>query len=70
MTRPTLSARAAGLATLALATMLAGSALADGTVNIYSYRQPDIIKPVRKAAKGIVDVSDQHAVVGRTTGRT
>lgn len=49
MTRHILASRAAGLAALALATMLAGSALADGTVNIYSYRQPDIIKPVLDA---------------------
>lgn len=29
--------------------LMAGPALADGTVNIYSYRQPDIIKPVLDA---------------------
>lgn len=49
MTRQIISRRAAGLAALALATVMAGSALADGVVNIYSYRQPDIIKPVLDA---------------------
>jgi len=39
----------AACASLAIATLFAGSALADGTVNIYSYRQPDIIKPVLDA---------------------
>jgi len=34
---------------LATATLISGSALADGVVNIYSYRQPDIIKPVLDA---------------------
>ena len=33
----------------ALAALFAGSALADGVVNIYSYRQPDLIKPVLDA---------------------
>jgi len=39
----------AGCAVLAAATMLAGTALAEGQVNIYSYRQPDLIKPVLEA---------------------
>ncbi|PSJ57544.1 Fe(3+) ABC transporter substrate-binding protein [Kumtagia ephedrae] len=39
----------AGCAALAFATLFAGAASADGTVNIYSYRQPDIIKPVLDA---------------------
>jgi iron(III) transport system substrate-binding protein len=43
-----LSARTA-LAAFAFTTLLAGSALADGVVNIYSYRQPDLIKPVLDA---------------------
>jgi iron(III) transport system substrate-binding protein len=34
---------------LAIATLSAGSALADGVVNIYTYRQPDLIKPVLDA---------------------
>lgn len=42
------SARIA-LATFAFTTLFAGSALADGVVNIYSYRQPDLIKPVLDA---------------------
>jgi iron(III) transport system substrate-binding protein len=42
-----LSARTA-LAAFAF-TLVAGSALADGVVNIYSYRQPDLIKPVLDA---------------------
>jgi iron(III) transport system substrate-binding protein len=33
----------------ALGALFAGSALADGVVNIYSYRQPDLIKPVLDA---------------------
>ncbi|MBA3449381.1 MAG: Fe(3+) ABC transporter substrate-binding protein [Pseudaminobacter sp.] len=41
--------RAAGSAAFALAALFAGSALADGVVNIYSYRQPDLIKPVLDA---------------------
>lgn len=43
-----LSARSA-LAAFAFATLFSGSALADGVVNIYSYRQPDLIKPVLDA---------------------
>lgn len=39
----------AGYAAFALATLFAGSALADGTVNVYTYRQPDLIKPVLDA---------------------
>ena len=31
------------------AALFASSATADGTVNIYSYRQPDLIKPVLDA---------------------
>jgi iron(III) transport system substrate-binding protein len=42
------SARSA-VAGLAIATLFAGSALADGVVNVYSYRQPDLIKPVLDA---------------------
>ncbi|WP_353642414.1 Fe(3+) ABC transporter substrate-binding protein [Mesorhizobium sp. WSM2239] len=41
--------KAAGCAAFAFAALFAGSALADGTVNIYSYRQPDLIKPVLDA---------------------
>jgi iron(III) transport system substrate-binding protein len=41
--------RLAGSAIVAFTTLFAGTALADGTVNIYSYRQPDIIKPVLDA---------------------
>ncbi|MEO9612222.1 MAG: Fe(3+) ABC transporter substrate-binding protein [Nitratireductor sp.] len=40
--------RSAGIAAFAL-TFLAGPALADGEVNIYSYRQPDLIKPLLDA---------------------
>ena len=36
-------------AALFLATLLAGPAAADGTVNIYTYRQPDLIQPVLDA---------------------
>ncbi|MGD9915452.1 MAG: Fe(3+) ABC transporter substrate-binding protein [Rhizobiaceae bacterium] len=39
---------AVGLA-FALAALNAGAAFADGVVNIYSYRQPDLIKPVLDA---------------------
>ncbi|MDQ6435160.1 Fe(3+) ABC transporter substrate-binding protein [Mesorhizobium sp. LHD-90] len=49
MTKEHFRSRIAGCAALAFATVFAGSALADGTVNIYSYRQPDIIKPVLDA---------------------
>lgn len=46
----TISRRRTIAACLAAATaILASPALADGTVNIYSYRQPDIIKPVLDA---------------------
>jgi len=41
--------KAAGYAAFALATLFAGSALADGTVNIYTYRQPELIQPVLDA---------------------
>lgn len=40
---------ALALCTSLAATALAGPALADGVVNIYSYRQPDLIKPVLDA---------------------
>ena len=36
-------------AALLLAATLASPAAADGTVNIYTYRQPDLIKPVLDA---------------------
>ena len=36
-------------AALFLATLLAGPAAAEGTVNIYTYRQPDLIQPVLDA---------------------
>ncbi|WP_442579026.1 Fe(3+) ABC transporter substrate-binding protein [Mesorhizobium sp. ASY16-5R] len=49
MTKGNARSKIAGYAALAIATLFAGSALADGTVNIYSYRQPDIIKPVLDA---------------------
>lgn len=39
----------AGCAAFVATTMLVGTALADGQVNIYSYRQPDLIKPVLDA---------------------
>jgi iron(III) transport system substrate-binding protein len=41
--------KTAGCAAFAIAAFFAGSALAEGTVNIYSYRQPDLIKPVLDA---------------------
>ena len=41
--------RLAGLAAFAASALVAGSALADGTVNIYTYRQPELIKPVLDA---------------------
>ena len=44
-TRPKL----AGLAALAALALAAGSALAEGSVNIYTYRQPELIKPVLDA---------------------
>ncbi|HEY6632742.1 MAG TPA: iron ABC transporter substrate-binding protein, partial [Rhizobiaceae bacterium] len=37
------------VAAIALATLFTGAAHADGTVNIYTYRQPDLIKPVLDA---------------------
>jgi iron(III) transport system substrate-binding protein len=49
MTKGDMRSKAVALATAAFATLFAGSALADATVNIYSYRQPDIIKPVLDA---------------------
>jgi iron(III) transport system substrate-binding protein len=49
MTKGNLRSKIAAGAALAFATLFAGSALADGVVNIYSYRQPDIIKPVLDA---------------------
>jgi len=36
-------------AAFALATMFSGAAYADGTVNIYTYRQPELIQPVLDA---------------------
>jgi iron(III) transport system substrate-binding protein len=39
----------AGLAAFAASALAAGGALADGTVNIYTYRQPELIKPVLDA---------------------
>jgi len=39
----------AAAAAFAMVALSAGAALADGVVNIYSYRQPDIIKPVLDA---------------------
>lgn len=36
-------------ATILAAALLSGAALADGVVNIYTYRQPDLIKPVLDA---------------------
>jgi iron(III) transport system substrate-binding protein len=49
MTKRDMRSKAVAIATAAFATLFAGSALADGVVNIYSYRQPDIIKPVLDA---------------------
>src|SRR5262245_2784316 len=49
MTKDSVRSKLAGYAALVFTTLFAGSALADGTVNIYSYRQPDIIKPVLDA---------------------
>src|SRR5262245_32676564 len=49
MTKGDIRSKVVAVATAAFATLFAGSALADGTVNIYSYRQPDIIKPVLDA---------------------
>ncbi|MVA99456.1 extracellular solute-binding protein [Nitratireductor sp. CAU 1489] len=48
MTHATDRFRRAGIAAFAL-TFLAGPALAEGEVNIYSYRQPDLIKPLLDA---------------------
>jgi iron(III) transport system substrate-binding protein len=39
----------AGYAALAFATLFASTAMADGTVNIYTYRQPELIQPVLDA---------------------
>jgi iron(III) transport system substrate-binding protein len=39
----------AGYAAFALAALFAGTAQADGTVNIYTYRQPELIQPVLDA---------------------
>ena len=39
----------AGYAAFTLATLFAGTALADGTVNVYTYRQPELIQPVLDA---------------------
>jgi iron(III) transport system substrate-binding protein len=39
----------AGSVVFTLVSLSAGTAFADGTVNIYSYRQPDLIKPVLDA---------------------
>ena len=49
MTKGNMRSKVVAFTTAAFATLFAGSALADGTVNIYSYRQPDIIKPVLDA---------------------
>jgi iron(III) transport system substrate-binding protein len=49
MTKGDMRSKVVAIATAAFATLFAGSALADGVVNIYSYRQPDIIKPVLDA---------------------
>jgi iron(III) transport system substrate-binding protein len=49
MTKRDMRSKAVAAATAAFATLFAGSALANGVVNIYSYRQPDIIKPVLDA---------------------
>jgi len=37
------------VAAFALATLFTGAAYADGTVNIYTYRQPELIQPVLDA---------------------
>jgi iron(III) transport system substrate-binding protein len=42
-------ARTAGFAAFALALATSSAALADGSVNIYTYRQPELIKPVLDA---------------------
>jgi iron(III) transport system substrate-binding protein len=52
MTRPTARLFRAGLAAIAMTSglaFMAGTAAADGVVNVYSYRQPDLIKPVLDA---------------------
>ena len=49
MTKGNMRSKVVAFTTAAFATLFAGSALADGIVNIYSYRQPDIIKPVLDA---------------------
>src|SRR5262245_9310009 len=41
--------RLAGFALFAASTLVAGSTLADGVVNIYTYRQPELIRPVLDA---------------------
>jgi len=41
--------RLAGLAAVVTAVLMSGAALADGVVNIYTYRQPGLIKPVLDA---------------------
>lgn len=59
MTRGTARLKAAGYAVFAFATLFAGSALADGTVNIYSQRQPDLIKPVLDAFTAETGIATQ-----------
>jgi iron(III) transport system substrate-binding protein len=46
-------------AALLLASMLAAPAMADGTVNIYTYRQPDLIKPVLDAFTAQTGIATQ-----------
>lgn len=43
------SRRLAQIAALVLAGVMPGAALAEGTVNVYTYRQPELIKPVLDA---------------------
>ncbi|MEP9370784.1 Fe(3+) ABC transporter substrate-binding protein [Mesorhizobium sp. KR1-2] len=49
MTPVNARSKIAGSITFALAALSAGTALADGTVNIYTYRQPELIQPVLDA---------------------
>ena len=48
-----------GAAALVLAALFAGPAAADGTVNIYTYRQPDLIKPVLDAFTAKTGIATQ-----------
>jgi iron(III) transport system substrate-binding protein len=61
MSRPTARFSRAGLAAAALASTFAflPAAQADGVVNVYSYRQPDLIKPVLDAFSAETGIETQ-----------